>query len=893
MNEQYKQYKNNAQKLPTVVKGGSWQEPKRKNIVHQRLNKALQLPESGNSFSVLANKRREDDKEKKKEEMEKKKKGNAVKKKKKVDAKPKQLPGRTSVSTAKAVGKEENDVKTKSSSASDSSILRTKKCGEMSYFIGNEDAVGIRGFVDDLDRIVDLMLFPFGMTIGVVAGVPVKAVVYDALLTCIAEFVGSNYNTFGESKRIQGDEKHTQFFGSDECVGGSSCSIPITFNLFKELLKQLLENVRETDSFWKNKTLPLLRDLKSSQFRCVRYNTSNRIASAFANLLTEQLQLLSHAFVKEACVVHGVEVCGKEIEKETGVQGFRAEQNEEEMKDQGAPEELKQEKEKLQEEEKKVLCRMASHVRQQFVDSGCVQGNEKGGASSDEIRKFFNFSRSDDQRYIQTLRCIKLVEGLWRKMVAPFYKGVLPIPRKRKRWMFLPDNGSCKAICQTYWLGNCDTWEEFFQKHSKENRMPPFHSFDGSSPKQRNVQGCVGIACDGYSLHLYGWKRSANTQRTASRTVREMENDLHNVLDALEQPNCDFYFKDERKTEEEVKRRKHSGRGFVGISSLERAKKLGVVNEQFFENRSALSLDYGVKNVGAGGFFYNSTLCGFLRVTSTDFYRQTGRDKVTSNGTAFWKDLQGELKEHAAFGSRNHWEKLVRSSDADGLISNASSVSKEWLQEYDLYLQQQQQRTAKERSKVWTKEQKFLFEVKQSIDDQYRDIVGKEKIKKSLVIIVGRGGKGGSRGSRGNACTILEKFLAQFYLVLTVDEYNTSKLCPRCHQETEFFNKKQEIRTKKCSHCKTEWNEMFDPKTKEKWKEGKKRELEYWAYDRDFGASVNFYFIARFYAVTGLRPIHFSPEKEKQELLKYLTEEERQEYGKVYGGQESPLLKKR
>jgi hypothetical protein len=130
----------------------------------------------------------------------------------------------------------------------------------------------------------------------------------------------------------------------------------------------------------------------------------------------------------------------------------------------------------------------------------------------------------------------------------------------------------------------------------------------------------------------------------------------------------------------------------------------------------------------------------------------------------------------------------------------------------------------------------------------------KEKASKRPILLIGRGaGTGqGVRGTRSYIFPLLEKYLAEFFLILTVDEFNSTKLCPKCHHPTEFACK-DEIRSKVCRResCKTTVT-----------KDDVETQRDFF-YDRDVGAAMNFYFIAVFMAKSGgKRPPPFAP-KEK------------------------------
>lgn len=219
----------------------------------------------------------------------------------------------------------------------------------------------------------------------------------------------------------------------------------------------------------------------------------------------------------------------------------------------------------------------------------------------------------------------------------------------------------------------------------------------------------------------------------------------------------------------------------------------------------------------AGAFVRDWEIASFFRVSSRDFFRQTGRDKVQQEGVESRERLGGNVGCERAL-----WEQLERASDE--VLHKAPDVRK-WAEEYELVAQHQKTR-AKAQSRVWAREQEFLHEMLRSIQSTFQQMGGT----KCPVIVMGRdGGKGqGVQGTRGHCSTALQTFLAQFFLILTVGEHNTTKLCPCCHQET-VFAKRSEIRSKKCKHgCG--------------WEDSNGTHHNF-CYDRDFGAVSDFVFL--------------------------------------------------
>ena len=163
---------------------------------------------------------------------------------------------------------------------------------------------------------------------------------------------------------------------------------------------------------------------------------------------------------------------------------------------------------------------------------------------------------------------------------------------------------------------------------------------------------------------------------------------------------------------------------------------------------------------------------------------------------------------------------------------------------------------------VWAREQTYLFELLRTV----RDALGNAGGGKMPIILWRRDFVSGHgvRGARGNCANVLRDFLAQHFLILTIDEFNTTKLCPRCHNPTQYANPQREIRSKMCNHeeCKS-----VD-------RHGNEHDF---AYDRDFGAATNMYFVAQFMArAQGRRPVPFRTARQQQQLAENPASDESQ-----------------
>ena len=101
------------------------------------------------------------------------------------------------------------------------------------------------------------------------------------------------------------------------------------------------------------------------------------------------------------------------------------------------------------------------------------------------------------------------------------------------------------------------------------------------------------------------------------------------------------------------------------------------------------------------------------------------------------------------------------------------------------------------------------------------------------------------KGKRAAAPKKLLEYLQRFFAIVTVGEYNTSKLCPCCAKEMERFNTCG-YRLWTCKHgCMGQ--------------EGTKAEGKPLVVNKDYSAAINFFKIMSHLIVTGSRPEAFQP----------------------------------
>jgi hypothetical protein len=285
---------------------------------------------------------------------------------------------------------------------------------------------------------------------------------------------------------------------------------------------------------------------------------------------------------------------------------------------------------------------------------------------------------------------------------------------------------------------------------------------------------------------------------------------------------------------------------------IETAHQLGLIDAAFYENRPYFSVDLGFKYALSGhtGKMVNGEwkTSASIRMSTREFYRRTGVDESERAGKALWNERQG------AGLSRNKWEHAERQST---YVNPERPVVKEWMAD-TAYLSERDRKRAENAARRQRKTRAVFFELLETLNAEFAAL-GAESGKRP-VIIVGRDCNGGRhvRGARGYCADSIITFLSEFFLVLLIDEYNTSKLCPRCHSEAVFANKR-ELRSKQGLHCKVRVPVV-------EIKSGipvavSMNELPF-CYDRDLAASINFVYIAVFMAKTeGARPESFSPRR--------------------------------
>ena len=112
---------------------------------------------------------------------------------------------------------------------------------------------------------------------------------------------------------------------------------------------------------------------------------------------------------------------------------------------------------------------------------------------------------------------------------------------------------------------------------------------------------------------------------------------------------------------------------------------------------------------------------------------------------------------------------------------------------------------------------------------------------KAPVILFGNGSFGNVKGCLPGNAAWLRQYLARFFTVIVVDEYNSSQKCPMCFGQLEMHEPAKGVRVKRCTKCTG-----GGPGGK-------------FVVNRDVAAGMNFVSIVLISILSGKRPPEFSP----------------------------------
>lgn len=168
-----------------------------------------------------------------------------------------------------------------------------------------------------------------------------------------------------------------------------------------------------------------------------------------------------------------------------------------------------------------------------------------------------------------------------------------------------------------------------FNARARAAKPPQFNKFKNKG---------YGITTDGHSFHIYGPRTKNVQQRTQKRVEAELRKDLDKIKETLDPPLAPPMKRP--KADDEIPAPR--ARGFTGIMTMEEGIAKGVIDHEFFVNRVVYNSDLGQRYATSGSVVRDWILYSFVRVSTRDAYRHTGRDDVERDGVRTRARLGGE-----------------------------------------------------------------------------------------------------------------------------------------------------------------------------------------------------------------------------------------------------------
>jgi hypothetical protein len=675
------------------------------------------------------------------------------------------------------------------------------------YYLEPDAAASVATLTAIVHTVVESILWPFGLLLSQQDSDLAGAVVSTHTFVSLFFLLPQFLRTGTADTALlsESDGRVSFWNGADACtVGGSRADV-------LHLLRRVVVAARPPQD-----VLVMLDDVFKERglFKTFVDDMARTLARSFGLHLVKQLQLLSNAAMAEVARRHWPEDLrftfnARHSEALTGVKALGSGDVERTAAPvSGLP----------------AAVAEACDVGAALIRARVAAAAGLPSSSVSDVRLFAAQMGTVPAVYRASLAAVKAAEILYREFYGA-YRGVMLYPVLRCSWKIHFPN-------QAFWRQRGEQgWEAFFTSNAKvAGRVPDFGAF------RRNAKGAVegGIMTDGVSLILYGKRPVKEQQRTESRTAADLKSkvrqeqlkcELAGPPNFLGKPFCSSNGVDGN---------------FTGVMKLDAFLDI-VKDPDVFDDRGVLVFDPGYLWALRGGFVMNDRLYSKLRISSRDFFHKTGRDNVERVGRELREKLVGEEGSERAYLAS--WERAERAAEA--VLASEIDLAA-LMAEYELRSTQQHSR-AKMQSKIASKEARYLFDkLLWPICKGFRHMGGRRK----NIIMVGDedDNKPGVKGTRSFVLSIILKFWAQFFLVLLCPERNTTNNCPNCHQKSEFAYPDVQKRTKVCRNCPAMGRDFF--------------------YDRDDGASLNIYHVAKHKAKAGgWPPLAFCSDWEREVLL--------------------------
>lgn len=254
----------------------------------------------------------------------------------------------------------------------------------------------------------------------------------------------------------------------------------------------------------------------------------------------------------------------------------------------------------------------------------------------------------------------------------------------------------------------------------------------------------------------------------------------------------------------------HSAGCFRGLIPLEKALEEGTIRtgleaaKSLFDNRLIFSIDSGVKNiigghVSKGSFVHQHSTdpqsqavnfeYNWLKIlkTSANYYYATNIDKHMNKCGDIYKDAEEDILDL----SQHH----ARTLDVDEFKSHQEAFQR---QSQKLFEKASEPGKLKMDRRLRSAKQRYLndfISTVYALDEEFQKRCNLERTKAPVIIFGDSLTTNGMKNHRSVPSIALLNYLKRFFLVLTVDEYNTSQKCPKCWGQLKDA---EGIRIKKC-----------------------------------------------------------------------------------------------
>jgi hypothetical protein len=286
----------------------------------------------------------------------------------------------------------------------------------------------------------------------------------------------------------------------------------------------------------------------------------------------------------------------------------------------------------------------------------------------------------------------------------------------------------------------------------------------------------------------------------------------------------------------------HSEKDFKGMINLENAISKDEIHlsrnnaSEFVTDRCIFAIDPGIVNaVGLIGALGRLDAAGRFtgefvkKLISTDsYYQTTGVNDAVVSANQNGKELKLDM-------SKNHGRTMDPVAYENVRESYSSAITNCWMHDQNgREKRRQYQRLQSREQSFWAQLVNFIFAASKELHAR------KSTPTKTPVIIFGDGQFAAMKGKRSSNPTWLKQYLSRFFLVIILDEYNTSQICPKCQEKLNEIS--GTYRIKKCCNCVSVTS---SGKTKN------------FLVNRDICAPFNFLIIAIVLLWCGKRPIAF------------------------------------